>query len=261
MIKKITLVAALCGAFFAASAHAEVSTASSDWHKTPSLNSSSAATVQPTSLAAMSQGPSKYEIYAKAGFLGAGLGFGYGVSENLTLRADFTTIGNYSLNRNVNGTDYSATLSNNMATIYADWFPFSSSGFRMTAGLGYRDMKVNGTGDGTGISGIPPGYATPADTIDAQIKWPKVAPYLGLGYGHNIGQNAQAGWGFVFDAGVYLGSPSVSATLSDSARTKLDLYAPGGAQAELDRQVASIQEQADKLKVMPSIYAGVSYRW
>ena len=214
-----------------------------------------------TSPVGLGAGRSAAEIYAKAGFLGVGLGFGYGVNENLTLRADFTTMGNYSIDRDIGGTPYNATLSNNTATVYADWFPSSSSGFRLTGGLGYRDMKATGTGRAPDTLGVPPGLIGPDDTLNATVKWPKFAPYLGLGFGHNVGQQAEPGWGFIADVGVYLGTPSVGVNMSDSAQAKFNAYAPGGAQAEVDRQVASIQEQVDKLKVTPSLYVGVSYHF
>ncbi|MBB5213605.1 hypothetical protein [Parapusillimonas granuli] len=62
-------------------------------------------------------------------------------------------------------------------------------------------------------------------------------------------------WGFVVDAGVYLGKPKTSFDVSDSVRAKLG----PDAQQAIDKQYDDIHDKAKKLRVFPSLYVGVSY--
>ena len=321
-----------------------------------------------------------HEIYLKGGILGAGAGYAYGVNERFTLRGDVSTMGKYSFTKDIDDITYAGNVRNNMATLYADWFPFADSGFRLTAGVGFRDMKISTEGrmsdrvigtttvpitidqtiqvpvqvspmvnvpvtttqmidvpvtssvpgvlsasqvaqaatalgltpaqvnamtldqlaKAAGIS-LPPVISTtitqqpqtvttiqqqsvtntvmqtqtvkvqstikapvtvgPNDKVDAQIRWPTIAPYLGVGWGHNIGQHAKAGWGFVADIGAYFGNPTVTYEISAQTMARFDAISNGGGQAEIDRQKALIQKQVDQYRIMPVAYLGVSYRW
>ncbi|HEY9280324.1 MAG TPA: hypothetical protein VIP51_09655 [Eoetvoesiella sp.] len=205
-----------------------------------------------------------HEVYGKAGFLGAGLGYSYGISEKFTLRGDVTTAGSFSKNGTSSDFDYKAKLRNNVGTIYGDWFPMNN-GFRLTAGLGVRDTRITADGRANSSGEVTIGDATIAyggdDTAHARVKYPSVTPYLGIGWGHNVGQQAQAGWGFVADLGVYFGKPKVDFNVSDSVRTKLNAATNGNAQAEINKQEDEIKDKVEKYKVIPVIYLGASYRF
>lgn len=137
-------------------------------------------------------------VYAKAGFLGAGIGYSQGISPALTLRADITTIGSYQRNGHSSDFDYRAKLHSNQASGYLDWFPFDS-GFRLTAGLIARDLKATANARPNTAGEITIGDTSVTyganDHADARIRFPSVAPYVGLGWGHNVGQRTQPGWG------------------------------------------------------------------
>lgn len=322
----------------------------------------------------------KHEMYLKAGILGAGAGYAYGVNDKFTVRGDFSTMGKYNFTRDFDDVTYAGNIRNNMVTLYADWFPFQDSGFRLTAGVGFRDMKISAEGrmpdrvigtttvpitinqtiqvpvqvssavdvpvttkqiievpvtssvpgvlsqaqvaqaatalgltqaqvnamtldqlaKAAGIS-LPPVVTTtitqqqqtvtttqkqtvtntemqtqtvkvqstiqapvtvgPNDKVDAQIRWPTIAPYLGIGWGHNIGQHAKEGWGFIIDVGAYFGNPTVTYDIAPQTMARFNALTNGEGQAEIDRQKAIIQKQVDQYRVMPVAYIGVSYRW
>lgn len=213
-------------------------------------------------LAMAASGACAQEVYGKIGFLGAGLGYAHGINSSLTVRGDFTSAGSYSHDGSSSGLDYEAKLRNNQATAYLDWFPFES-GFRLTAGLGLRSTRITADArpDSTGtvtIGDTTVGYGA-GDSAHAKVEMPRFAPYLGLGWGHNVGRDRKTGFGFVADLGVYFGKPDVSFSVNDSLRTKLDLASGGNADREIRRQRADIQDDADKLKVFPALYVGVSY--
>lgn len=211
-----------------------------------------------------SGGPSRHEIYAKAGVLGAGLGYAYGVNESLTLRVDFTTIGKISRDFNANDLDYKGDVRNDMATLYADWFPFQN-GFRLTGGVGFRDTSIKARLDSDSSGNVKiDNYSVTVDgedSIKAEVDYPSVAPYLGFGYGHNVAQHSKAGWGFIADVGVYFGKPSVKYHASDSLMAKLNAASMGQAQAAIDREKDEIRDKIGKYKIFPALYVGVSYRF
>lgn len=213
---------------------------------------------------AFSGAVSAQEVYGKAGILGVGAGYAYGVNERFTLRGDITTIGSYSRNGTSDNLDYRGKLRSNVATVYGDWFPFNN-GFRLSLGLGFRDTRLTAHGKANSANQLTIGDTTvtvgPDDTVDAKVKWPNVAPYLGIGWGHNVNQR-KGGWGFVADAGIYIGKPKSSIDVSDTLRAKLDVAAAANgstAQQEIDKQLGEIDDKAKKLRVFPSVYIGVSY--
>ena len=202
------------------------------------------------------------EVYAKAGFLGVGVGYAQGINERFTLRGDITTMGTYHHKGSTGKFDYDASLRNNQAMLYGDWFPFNS-GFRLTAGLGVRDTSVKGhalpksNGQIT-VGDTRIGYDSD-DRVNAKVKFPTFAPYFGIGWGHNAGQQRQPGWGFLADLGVTYGKPDVSFTVNPSVYAKLEAASSGYAQQEIDKQKHKTQHSADKFKFFPSAYVGVSY--
>jgi len=72
--------------------------------------------------------------------------------------------------------------------LYGDWFPFAN-GFRLSAGIYLRNMEAKAEGRPTAagtvrVNNTVVGYRTD-DTLSGQVKFPTVAPYLGLGWGHH----------------------------------------------------------------------------
>jgi len=139
-------------------------------------------------------------------------------------------------------------------------FPFDS-GFRLSAGVGFRDARLEGAtngGAGASFRGVP---LSSDDYLYGKVKWPTVAPYLGIGWGHNNGQYAKAGWGFVADVGVYFGRPDISLEASASAMEKLNAHTGGNGQALIDEELGEWEDKIGKYKVFPAVYVGVSYRF
>lgn len=106
------------------------------------------------------------------------------------------------------------------ASLYADWFPFASSGFRLVGGLNFGDTQAglpsNGMGGGNYWAGwgVSPYQLTP--------KSPTRSTYLGIGYSqHGL---ANKGLGFYADMGVALGllSGDPEANAGSSAPSGLD---------------------------------------
>lgn len=207
-----------------------------------------------------------HAVYSKAGFPGVGFGYAYGLNKSFGLRADVTTIGSYSGDKTSDNLNYNAKLNYNQAGVYGDFFPFESN-FRLTAGLNFRDAKVTGDGRPNGNNQLTVGDTTVTvnsnDIINARIKMPSVAPYLGIGWGLNTAASSK-GWSFFADIGVTIGKPKVSLQANQSLMDKLDAVAVSNGstgQAELDKQTAQLKKDADKLKFIPQVFVGVAYKF
>ena len=202
-----------------------------------------------------SRSSNPHSMYIKGGILGAGLGYAYGVDRRFTLRAEATTVGRINHDRHISGSDYQFRLKNDVAMIAADYFPFDA-GFRVTLGLGVRDTKVSGSSnnfDGTSLGA--------GESVRASVRWPTVAPYLGIGWGHHNGQANKPGWGFVADIGAYYGKPDVTLTANASALARLDAQSGGQGQARVNKELDRLNNEARKLRFFPVVQVGLSYRF
>ncbi len=89
----------------------------------------------------------------------------------------------------------SSTFDIQRASLYADWFPFVSSGFRVVGGLSFNDTPSS-----------LPGYGQGMAPNQLRQKPLSGSTYLGIGYGqHDL---RSKGLGFYADMGVMLGTLS-----------------------------------------------------
>ena len=216
-------------------------------------------------LSALCSSASAQSIYTKAGLLGAGVGYGQAVNSNLGLRADWTTIGNHDKEGTSGDFDYNGKLKFDQTSLYADWFPFAGT-FRVTGGVNLRNAHLTADARPNQLGSVTIGDTTVGfgaqDQVTAKVELPKVAPYLGIGWGHNMAVQ-KPGFSMFVDLGLSFGKPKVSLQVSDSVRDKLnqDPSNPNRAQQEIDKQIQTIADDSDKIKVFPQLYIGVAYKF
>ncbi len=191
------------------------------------------------------------EIYGTAGFLGWGLGVAQPLGPHLGVRADIATAGNRNERRTEEGIDYDATLKLDRTNLLLDWFPMAGT-FRVSAGLTFANTKLvldaSGAGGTLSVGGNT--YTTTAaDGFNASIKYPSTMPYLGIGWGHGMGDR---GWRFAFDVGAAIGKPKVNVT------TRGQLSQPA-AQADVDRETQELRDGVGAVKVLPQVMFSVGY--
>jgi hypothetical protein len=194
------------------------------------------------------------EVYGGAGLPGVMLGYAHSANDRLTLRADLSTIGSISRDRTESGIDYTGTAKLNRAGLFADWF-VAGGGFRLTGGVTFNDMKIDLAGHGNGgtITIGSNSYVTSTDDrFNVHIKFPSATPYVGIGWGHHA---ASAGWGFVFDLGGSIGRAKVDGSVSGPNLTG------HVTQADIDAELAQVRDGVGKVRFVPQLSLGASYRF
>jgi len=213
-----------------------------------------------------------HEVYVEVGLLGSkGIGYARSFNDIFGVRAEVSA-SDASRSGRAGRFHYDADLKGRQMGTYADWFPFGGK-FHLSAGLYTRKLSLDVDGRANEAKKIVIGraeleYDGPEDSATAHVKWPIVAPYLGLGWGHSTIQ--RGGFSFVSDFGVSFGSPKVELTISDALRNKLDLAAEADrsingsnmtTDGELARQRCALAKDAGKVKVFPHLFIGVAYRF
>jgi len=207
-------------------------------------------------LCTMPSGVLAGESYVKVGLPGIVVGYAHSVNDQLGLRADAGTTGNISSNRTESDVPYRARLKYNRVGLFGDYHPFGGR-FRLTAGVTVNDasLKLDSRFDGgtpvtINTTTITP---TPADYFRAHVKIPRLTPYFGIGWGH---QPQEAGLGFVADVGVSIGKAKVTVD-----QNLVENYPGLISQADVDAETRQLKDEVGKLRILPHVAVGMSYRY
>ena len=181
-------------------------------------------------------------VYGQLSTNGLGLGYAASVKDDWAMRGQFNSF-KMSFSGDVGdfGANAKLTTDVNLQSIQllADWYP-TASGFRLSGGLVVNNNKVTLAGTGK--------VAGKDATVNGELKLSdSLSPYLGLGYATR--PKDAKGLGFNVDLGVLFQSPKASLTASGVGITQTDI----------DTQLKTMQDAADKLKLFPVLGLGVSY--
>jgi hypothetical protein len=173
----------------------------------------------------------------------------FGDQFNVHLGANYFTL-EQDLEENA---DYSATASAGLMSFSAlgDYFPFQSSTFRITFGAYFNLNEIDAVLTPVESYEVGGDVYTPEDlgTLDANIKFNPVAPYIGLGFGNPTG--GDSGFGFSFDIGsMYQGGSIVDLTAQG-------LLEPSAA----PDQEALIEDNLSWFKWYPVVSLGITYKF
>ncbi len=152
-----------------------------------------------------------YGISVKGSTLGFGIEAMRSFSPNLNARVGFAVFG-YSIKGGGGSTDdysYNAKLNLTGINILADYFPWQT-GLRVTAGFLINLNKVTTEMTPSKTYTVGGDLYTPdvLGKMNAEIKFNKIAPYIGIGFGNPLAEGKKLG--FTFDMGtMYHGSPKV----------------------------------------------------
>lgn len=193
---------------------------------------------------------SNNEIYGGVGTTGITVGYARAVTQNVGARAEVNIL-KYDGHLNDDDVNYEANVKLNTGAVYADYFPFESSAFRITAGAIFGDKKVDLTANANGgtvtINGVK--YPAAGQSLYGSVKLPSVAPYIGIGTGHKA---INAGFSFSTDFGASFGKPDVTLSASPA------LLALAG-QANVDAERNRVQDKVKKYDIYPVLRFTVGY--
>jgi hypothetical protein len=144
---------------------------------------------------------------------------------------------------------YSGDLKLSSISVLGDWFPFTGTTFRVTAGAFINLNKANLVLTPTETYTIGGTSYSPSDlgTLTADIKFNKIAPYLGIGFGNPVA--GAPGFDFTFDIGaMYHGAPA--ATMNAQG-----LLEPTASQA------SKLEDNLSWFRFYPVVSFGLSYKF
>lgn len=207
--------------------------------------------------AALSAGAQAQDVYGGVGVPGlVTLGYAQPMSDKWGVRGEFAGGLSVSQDGVQDGVNATGSIKSNRVGVFGDWFPFGS-GFRVVGGVTFNDTKLSLKAVGTGTADINGKTVNMSnETFNVDIKYPSATPYIGIGYGHQLG--AMKGLGFYYDIGVMIGSfkADVTTSLVGDAATVGTIT-----QADIDAQKKKMQDSLSKLSVLPSASIGVVYRF
>lgn len=193
-------------------------------------------------------------LYTEVSTQGLGLGVAKPINASTDLRLGVSAL-NYSMSGkgDINA-DASLKLQN--LGVYADWFPFDSSGFRLTAGLqaGNNKVEITGKPNGGKLKVGDTDYNLGAgDSVTGKLNMGSTAPYLGLGWSQHGA--SKTGLSLNFDLGVRFGKADVSLTANGSSAFT------NAVDKDLKTEQAKLADDLKVLKTYPVLALGLSYRW
>lgn len=205
-----------------------------------------------------------FGVEGTVGTTGFGAHVVYPLSDNLNIRGGISGY-NHSYSGTEGDVSYDFDLKLNTIDALFDYFPFGG-GFRTTAGLVYNNNKIEVQARpnmaGEFVFNGRTYTAADAGTVDGEIEFNKVAPYLGIGWGNSVAKNK--GWGFTADLGVlFQGSPKVDL---ESNNCDLDPFPGvtnncGQLKNDVDREEEELRNDVKEFKYLPVVRVGVTYKF
>ena len=188
-----------------------------------------------------------FRIAPRISTLGAGLEVAKGFTPNFGVRAGFNYF-SYAYDATESDVSYDFELELKSFAIFADWHPFKGA-FGFKGGLLVNGNGLTGNARPTGSVKIGDNDYTGLSSVDLDIFYNALAPYLGLGWDTTFGDNDN--WGFAFDLGlIYSGSPE--AALSTD---------PTVSATDIEKEKQELQDDLDTLKWWPVVSAGLVYQF
>ena len=204
----------------------------------------------PASMARAQTAP--FGIGPTIGTLGAGLDGGVRVGPYLGLRLDASAL-SFDANRTISGIRYKFATDLRSGGPALDFYPFGG-GFRLSGSVRINGNKADVTSTPTSNIRVGSNIYTPAElgTLSGDVKYNRVAPYVGLGYSGRVTDWLELG----VDAGVlYQGKPSVSLGATGAFANNPML------QADLDQQHAAIQSKINWTAWYPVLTLSALFRF
>jgi hypothetical protein len=203
-------------------------------------------------------------VTAKGGTLGGGVELTVGLAPQWNVRLGGNAFDYTDNRREVSGIFYDATAHLRTASALLDLHPGGGE-FRLSAGAFYNDTRIDGNSlvPASGfydIGGVPV-PASQLGTLNGQIKFDPVVPYVGFGWGNAVGPGRRLR--FAADLGaMFQGKGKATLTPQIPAGSVLNnSIARAALQVLLDREEGEIEHDVADYTVYPVVSIGLSYRF
>ncbi|WP_245844771.1 hypothetical protein [Noviherbaspirillum humi] len=200
-------------------------------------------------------------LSAELGTTGLGAHLSVPLQENLNARFGVNAL-NYSFDGSTSNVNYDFKLKLQTFDALLDFHPMAGA-FRISAGLVYNNNKIDAVGrpnaSGSFTLNGTTYTAAQVGTLNGNVDFRKMSPYLGIGWGNAAAKDK--GWGFTSDLGVlFQGSPT--AHLSSNCNAATFGQASCDALASSVRaEEASLNDKLRNFRFYPVVRVGVSYRF
>jgi hypothetical protein len=194
-------------------------------------------------------------VSTRIGTLGIGVDVAKSFTPQLNGRLGFN-FGNLSTNRTDSGINYDAQLNLSSIQLLGDYYPFTSSGFRVTGGLVAQSNKFSvtskpGSNGSYTIDNVPRQVSEVGSLTGDYTYSNSIAPYVGIG----IGKSTNDGFGFNADLGViFAGSPKVTLNASNPTFNNNPIT-----RAQIDNQARQTENDLKGFNLYPVLSVGLSY--
>ena len=194
-------------------------------------------------------------ISTRLGTLGIGVDVAKSITPQVGGRLGFN-FGKLDFSRTDSGISYDSQLNLSSVQLFGDYYPSSSSGFRITGGLVAQNNKFSVTSkpnsNGSYTIDNNQYQASDVGSLTGEYKYGNsIAPYVGIG----IGKSTNDGFGFNADLGVmFTGAPKVTLNASNQTFNNDAI-----ARTRLDNQVRQTENDLKGFNVYPVISVGLSY--
>lgn len=200
------------------------------------------------------QAAGDFALSAKVGTLGYGLEGTANIFSNVNARFGYNAY-HYSEDRDLGGNELAIDLKWESATLLFDLHPMSGA-FRLSAGVAFNGNRIDVKGEPEGGT-LTVGDNTYSVTLDGNVEFEPIAPYLGVGWGNAISDDK--GWGFNIDLGVmFQGEPDLELTADDGGSGVAD---DPTFQADLKRETKSTEDDLKSFDLYPVFSFGISYKF
>ena len=208
-------------------------------------------------LAAQVSAETEFGVGLKGGTTGVGVELTLGLSRSVNLRGGYSV---FQYDEDVEDTDvaYAAEFDMSGASLLLDWHVFRG-GFRLTAGvMSYADNQLLGRATpsavGTYTFNDTTYLAADVGSVEASIEFDRTAPYLGFGWGDALGDGR---FSLILDLGVInIGKPDINLDYNCLNPTVCGMVA-----ADIEAEIADLEEETRDYQWWPVINIGVAYRF
>jgi hypothetical protein len=194
-------------------------------------------------------------VSTRIGTLGIGIDVAKSLTQQVNGRLGFN-FGKLDASRTDSGISYDSQLNLSSVQLFGDYYPFRSSGFRVTGGLVAQNNTFSVTskpsGNGSYTIDNTQYQAATVGSLTGEYKYSNsIAPYVGIG----IGKSTNDGFGFNADLGVmFTGAPKVTLNASNPTFNNNPIT-----RTQLDNQVRQTENDLKGFNVYPVISVGLSY--